>query len=60
MATPDEMEIAGQEAEQELRLRMGKDPEFKKAVEIVASFYRKWYLKAGYKRLSRALLNAVK
>jgi len=59
MATIDEMEIAGQEAQQDLVKQM-HDPEFAKAVAVVATWMRKWYLKAGYKRLCKTLLSLTK
>lgn len=59
MATIDEMERDGKLAEAELVEKM-KDAEFAKAARTVAGWLRKWYLKAGYKRLCKALLNATK
>jgi len=59
MATVDEMNIAGDEALAELRLKMN-DPKFAEAAKQVVAWLRKWYLKAGYKRLCRGLLDIVK
>ena len=59
MATMEEMERDGKLAEAELAEKM-KDAEFAKAARTIAGFIRKWYLKAGYKRLCKALLNATK
>jgi len=59
MATIEEMEMAGKDAEAELAELM-KDTEFAKAARTIAGFIRKWFLKAGYKRLCKALLNATK
>lgn len=59
MATIDEMEVAGQEAGQDLVIQM-HDPKFAEAVLLVATWMRKWYLKAGYKRLCKTLLSLTK
>lgn len=59
MATMLEMEQAGVEAAAELAEKMN-DAEFAKAARTIAGFIRKWYLKAGYKRLCKALLAATK
>jgi hypothetical protein len=59
MATMEEMATAGVEAENELRVKMA-DPEFLAAAKLIGGWINKWYLKAGYKRLCRALLAALK
>ena len=60
MATIEEMNIAGDEALAELRKKMADDAEFAKAVAMVGAWLSKWYVKAGYKRLCRGLLNIIK
>lgn len=48
-----EMDMAADAAEQELRLKMEQDKELAKAIAIVASWWKKWFMKAGHKRLGR-------
>jgi len=49
-----QMEVAAKEAEQELA---SLNPE---AVKVVAAWMQKWFMKAGYKRLAKALIATLK
>lgn len=51
----DEMEMATQEAIQELRSLMQQDAEFAKAMQKFGAFIKKWYMRAGYKGICRWL-----
>lgn len=58
MSTMDEMVVSAQEAEQELRKLVSENPDM--SAKQVAAWMRKWYLKAGYKRLSKIMLDIFK
>lgn len=57
MATPEEMDVAAVEAEADLtELIKGISLEQLGGAMAIIGWLRKWYRKAGYKRLNRMLL----
>lgn len=55
---PAQMDAAAHTAALELEaLVMGDDERDKYAVERIAQWWADWYMKAGHKRLARALLH---
>jgi len=52
--SPEAMDLAASEAEKEL------ESLDKKAVEVVALWWQKWYMDAGHKRLGRILIKTFK
>jgi hypothetical protein len=51
MATPEEMERDSQTMISEFSKKMDSDPAFADAMRWFAALLRKWYLRAGYKRI---------
>ena len=52
----DEMDMAADEAKQDLERMFREDPNLREAIKPLISWLKKWYMKAGYKRLNRILL----
>lgn len=58
MASPEEMDISAEEANQELiRLLDAMKPDEKVAVTRLIGWWKKWFMSAGYKRLGRIIVN---
>lgn len=52
-------DIAADVAEQELR-QMLQDPKVREAVEVIAKWWNRHFMKAGHKRLGRILVRILK
>ena len=50
MATPEEMDVAAEQAAEDLETLD------REAVKIISTWWRKWFMKTGHKRLGRALV----
>jgi len=52
-------DIAADVAEQELR-QMLQDPKVREAIEVIAKWWNRHFMKAGHKRLGRILVRILK
>jgi len=57
MSDMQEMEMAADEAKQDLERMLRDDPELRKALDTMKSWWKKHYMKAGHKRLGRIVTN---
>lgn len=57
MATEDmmKMDMAADAAEQELRMKLEQDKALQEAIKVLASWWKKWFMTAGHKRLGRII-----
>lgn len=60
MATRDDMQIASEEAIQQLQKMMSQDKQFEEQMLVFAKWLKSWYLKSGYKQICRFLINLVR
>jgi hypothetical protein len=50
-----EMDMAADAAEQELRMKMENDKALADAIRVLAAWWKKHFMKAGHKRLGRII-----
>lgn len=51
----NDFDIAASEAEQDLQKILREHPEFREGILHLASWWKKWFMRAGHKRLGRIL-----
>jgi hypothetical protein len=53
MENMQEMDMAADEAKQDLEKMLRDNPELRKNLEPLKAWWKKWFMKAGHKRLGR-------